>query len=113
MATARSIQVSVVHVGLGIAVGSLIEGLLPSATDGASIQTQVFETFVQVGLNGAALSLVATYLRNDDPTFGIPFSFALFQAQPGLSKRVDKLAAVAKLRVAQGVQQTAIPVPAV
>ena len=106
MSTARSIQVSITHVALGIAIGSIIEGLLPKLNAGASLSTQVFETLVQVGLNGAALSLVSTTLQDNDPTFGIPFSMALFQAQPELQRRVELLGVAVKDRVAQGVQQT-------
>ena len=113
MSTARGIQVSVTHVALGIAVGSAIEGLLPKSNDAASLQQQLFEALVQVGLNGAALSLVASVLKNDDPTFGIPFSMALFEAQPELGQRVRSLAAVAKGQVARAVQQTGPLVPAV
>lgn len=106
MSTARAIQVSISHVGLGIAVGSLIEGVLPSPNDGASLQQQLFEALVQVGLNGAALSVISSYLRNDDPTFGIPFSAALFEAQPALGVRIRSLAVVAKGQVSQAVQRT-------
>ena len=113
MSTARAIQVSITHVGLGVAVGSLIEGVLPHPTDGASLQQQLFETLVQVGLNGAAISVVSSYLRNDDPTFGIPFSMALFEAQPELKARFRSLAAVAKTQVVQVVQQTGPLAPAV
>lgn len=113
MSTARAIQVSITHVALGIVVGSVIEGVLPSPTDGASLQQQLFETLVQVGLNGAALSVMATYLRNDDPTFGIPFSASLFEAQPALGVRIRSLAAVAKAQVSQAVQRTGPLLPEV
>ena len=113
MSTARGIQVSVTHVALGIAVGSAIEGVLPKANAGSSLQQQLFEALVQVGLNGAALSLVATFLRNDDPTFGIPFSMALFESQPELGERIRSLAAVAKGQVSRVVQQTGPLVPGV
>lgn len=113
MSTARSIQVSVTHVALGIGVGSAIEGLLPRFSEGVSLQQQLFEALVQVGLNGAALSLVATVLRNDDPTFGIPFSMALFESQPELAQRIRSLAAVAKAQVVRALQQTGPLVPAV
>lgn len=113
MSTARAIQVSITHVALGIIVGSAIEGLLPKSNADASLQQQLFEALVQVGLNGAALSLVATGLRNDDPTFGIPFSMALFEAQPELAERIRSLASVAKGQVSRVVQQTVPLVPAV
>ena len=113
MTTARSIQVSVLHTFLGVGVGAAIEALLPKHADGASIQQLLFESVVQVGMNGAALSVVATSLRNDDPTFGIPFSMALFEAQPELKARIRSLAAVAKTQVVQVVQQTGPLAPAV
>ena len=113
MSTSRAIQVSITHVALGIGVGSAIEALLPTPSDGASLRQQLFEALVQVGLNGAALSLLANVLRNDDPTFGIPFSMALFEAQPALGVRIHSLAAVAKGQVAQLAQQTGPLVPAV
>ena len=113
MTTAQSIQVSITHVVLGIAVGSLIEGVLPKLSEGTSLKQQLFEALVQAGLNGAALSLVGAYLRNGDPTFGIPFSMALLESQPELGVRIRSLAAVAKGQVSQAVQQTGPLVPAV
>lgn len=113
MSTSRSIQVSVTHTVLGVAIGAAIEGLLPSFTSSASLANQAFETLVQVGLNGAALATVAGFLRDDDPTFGIPFSMALFQSQPELARRIESLSAVAKAQVVQGVQRTAPRVAAV
>ncbi len=104
--TGRSIQVSITHVALGVAVGSAIEGVLPRHSDGCSHLQCVFEALVQVGLNGAALSVMSTVLRNDDPTFGIPFSMALFEAQPELSARIRSIAAVVKDQVARAVQKT-------
>jgi hypothetical protein len=107
MSTSRSIQVSVTHTALGIAIGAAIEGLMPSFTSSASVANQAFETLVQVGLNGAALATVAGFLRDDDPTFGIPFSMALFQSQPELARRIEALSALAKAQVVEGVQRTA------
>jgi hypothetical protein len=112
MSVARSIQVSVTHVALGVVIGSLIEGALPRADAAASLLTQTFEALVQVGLNGAALSLMSGTLRTDDPTFGIPFSMALFQVQPELAKRIQTLGGVAKDQIAQVVQRTAPLAPA-
>jgi hypothetical protein len=87
----RAIQVSVTHAALGIAVGSVIEILLPKYNDDASLTHQVFETLVQVGLNGAAISSLSSILSEEDPTFGIPFSMALFESQPQLAQRVHSL----------------------
>ena len=111
--TARAIQVSITHVAIGVAVGSLIEGVLPPPSDGVSLQQAVFEAVVQVGLNGAALASMSTFLRRDDPTFGIPFGAALFEAQPGLAARIRTLAAAAKGQVSQAVQRTGPLLPAV
>ena len=113
MSTSRSIQVSVTHTVLGVIIGSAIEALLPKFNEGASLTNQAFETLVQVGLNGAALAAVSNYLRDDDPTFGIPFSMALFQSQPELSLRIESLSAVAKEQVAQAALRTVPQMPAV
>lgn len=107
MSTSRSIQIAVTHTLLGIGIGSVIEALLPSFNASASLANQAFETLVQVGLNGAALASVAGFLRDDDPTFGIPFSMALFQAQPELAKRIENLGVVARAQVVQAVHRTA------
>ena len=111
MSTSRAIQVSVMHTILGIAIGSAIEGILPKFTEGASLTNQAFETLVHVGLNGAALATVSGFLMDDDPTFGIPFSMALFQSQPELALRIESLSAVAKHQVVQGVQRSAPHIP--
>ena len=107
MSTSRSIQVSITHAVLGIAIGSAIEAMLPKFTEGVSVTNLAFETLVQVGMNGAALATVSTLLRDDDPTFGIPFSWALFQSQPELSRRIEGLSVVAKDQVSQLAQRTA------
>ncbi len=113
MNTSRSIQVSVTHTVLGIGIGAVIEAVLPKFSRDASLANQVFETLVQVGMNGAALATVSGLLRDDDPTFGIPFSMALFQSQPELAMRIESLSAVAKGKVAQAAQRTAPLVSAV
>jgi hypothetical protein len=87
----RAIQVSGLHSAYGMAIGSLIDTALPAYTDAADVQTLLFETAVQVGLNGVAVSLMGPELRGNDPTFGIPFSFALYAAQEGLGLRVTAL----------------------
>jgi hypothetical protein len=106
MSTSRSIQVSVTHTVLGIVIGAAIEALLPKFNEGASLSNQAFETLVQVGLNGAALATVSGFLRDDDPTFGMPFSMALFQSQPELALRIGSLSAVAKDQLSQAAQRT-------
>ena len=113
MSTSRSIQVSVTHTILGIALGAFIEGVLPKFNAGAALTTQAFETLVQVGLNGAALATVSGFLRDDDPTFGIPFGYSLFRAQPELASRIESLSAVVKDHVTQAAQRTAPRVAAV
>ena len=113
MSTGRAIQISVTHTVLGVGIGSVIEGLLPPFSAGASVTNLVFETLVQVGLNGAALASVSEFLRDDDPTFGIPFSAALLASQTELALRLQTLGAVVKGQVAQVSQRMARQVPAV
>ena len=107
MSTGRAIQISVTHTVLGVGIGSVIEGLLPPFSAGASVTNLVFETLVQVGLNGAALASVSEFLRDDDPTFGIPFSMALLSSQTELALRLQTLGAVVKGQVAQVSQRMA------
>lgn len=99
MATARAIQVSVSHLTVGIVAGSVIEALMPAYSASSSTGVLTFEAFVQVALNGVFLSQVGAQLTSDDPTFGLPFSLGLFEAQPGLLQRIALLAAVAKQKV--------------
>ena len=113
MNTGRSIQVAVTHTVLGVGVGASIEALLPKFSAGASLTSLIFETLVQVGLNGAALASVAQFLRDDDPTFGILFSGALFQSQTELVQRLQTLGAVVKVQVSQVSQRMVQQVPAV
>ena len=99
--TSRAIQVSVTHVTLALIIGSVIEGMLPKFNESAALPSHVFETLVQVGLNGAALGAVTGYLSDNDPTYGIPFSTALYAAQPELNRRFEHLSDAVKVRVAQ------------
>lgn len=110
--TSRAIQVSITHVGLAIVIGASIEGLLPKHNENAALGLQIFETVVQVGLNGAALGAASCILRGDDPTFGIPFSTALYSAQPELTKRFEALSALVKRHVHQASLQMAAQAPA-
>lgn len=112
MSTARAIQVSVTHVSLGIMAGAAIEGFMPAYTASASSGALMFEAFVQIALNGVLLAQMGGTLTSDDPTFGLPFSLGLFEAQPALRKRIETLAAVAKQQVAQTAQKMASPVAA-
>ena len=105
MSTSRSIQVSITHSIVGVCVGATIEAMLPKFRPDASLVNQTFETLVQIGLNGAALAILVEYMNRDDPTHGLPFSLALFEAQPELAKRIESLSAVVKARVTQASQQ--------
>lgn len=109
--TGRAIQVSVVHTIVGLGIGSLIEGVLPAYNEGASLTALAFEGLVQVGMNGAALAAAASLLRDNDPTYGIPFSTALYVSQPQMGARLTALAAAAKVEVLRGVQRM-VPQPA-
>ena len=112
MATARAIQVSVTHTALGVLMGSVIETFMPAYSASSSAAMLTFEAFVQIALNGVILVQIGPQLMADDPTFGMPFSFALFQAQPSLTNRVELLADLAKKQVSQVAQKMAPPAPA-
>ena len=110
--TSRAIQLSVTQVVVGVLIGATVEALLPRRTEGASLTNQVFEALVQVGLNGAALASFAGLIRGEgvDPTFGIPFSTALYASQPELQSRLSALSVVVKGQVARASQQMVAPV---
>jgi len=112
MATSYSIQTSITHTVVGICLGALIEAALPAFNEGASLTHQAFEALVQVGLNGAALASVRTLMAPDDPTYGIPFSMALFEAQPGLAQRIAGLAAAVRNEATGFSQRMVSPVVA-
>jgi hypothetical protein len=102
MTTARAIQVSVTHLSVGVVTGSVIESLMPSYSASSSTGVLAFEAFVQIALNGVLVSQVGAQLAVDgDPTFGLPFSLGLFEAQPGLLARIAFLASVTRKQVAQ------------
>ena len=92
----RAVQLSVLHTAYGLAIGSLIDLALPVYTEAADVSTLLFESAVQVGLNGVAVALMGPELRGNDPTFGIPFSFALYAAQEGLNLRLSALGRLAQ-----------------
>lgn len=113
--TSRAIQVSVTQVTAGVVLGASIEALLPKRVEGALLTTQVFEALVQVGLNGAALSIFAGLIRGEgvDPTFGIPFANALYASQSELQERLRILASAVKDVVHRASQQMAARASAV
>ena len=110
----RAIQVSITQVAAGCVIGATVEALLPRRTEASSLTNQLFEASVQVGLNGAALALFVGLVRGEgaDPTYGIPFSQALYASQPELQKRLAALSAVVGAQVTrvsrQMVQQAAV-----
>ena len=87
-----AIQASALHTAYGLMIGALIDTALPAYTDASDAPQLLFETAVQVGLNGVAVALMGPELRGNDPTFGIPFSFALLSGQAGLRLRLNALA---------------------
>ena len=105
--TSRAIQVSVTQVAAGVTIGATVEALLPKRAEGASLSNQVFEALVQVGLNGAALALFVGLVRGEgaDPTYGIPFSQALYASQPELQRRLAALSVVIGGQVSRASQQ--------
>ena len=111
MSTARAIQVSVTHAGVGVIAGAIIEALMPAYRASASNAELVFEAAVQVAVNGLLISQVGTALTSDDPTFGMPFSLGLFEAQRGLMQRLDLLASKVHEQVLQVVPKTRAAAP--
>ena len=113
--TSKAIQVAITHTAVGIMVGAAVEAFMPRPDSGTPMPNQVFEALVQVGLNGAALSLVCPYLQcgGSDPTYGIPFGAALFAAQPDMQVRLVHLAAAVRAVLVQGALQTVVPAPSV
>lgn len=101
------VRTSLVHLGAGLAIGTMIEAILPRFNQSASLMTILFETGVQVGLNGVVLASVGQYLSDGDPTYGIPFSLALAQSQPELRSRIEFLGGAAKQLATQASLQTA------
>ena len=106
MSVPAAIQASITNSVAGLMVGSMIEGILPSFNDDVPLTSRVFEIFVQVGLNGVALGYYGGKVAADDPTGGLPFSWALFEAQPELSSRVRSVAKLMRSRVSSAVQKT-------
>ena len=112
MATAQAIQISITHTSLGILTGAFIETMMPAHAASSSTAAIAFEAFVQVGLNAVLLSQVGGWIQTaNDPTYGFLFQLGLFEAQPGLMKRIDFLGDLAKQQVAQAVQKMAPPAP--
>ena len=103
------IQTSVLHATLGLVTGSLIEAAMPPFTDAESHSTGALTLLVQIAANGMALYALARVLREDDGTYGIPLSFALFQGQPELSLRVALLGGAIKHLVRGDGPQTEAP----
>ena len=101
------IQTSVLHASLGLLTGSLIEAAMPPFTDSEPLPTGALTLLVQIAANGAALYVLARVLRDDDGTYGIPLSFALFQGQPELQLRVGLLGGAIKHLVRADGPQTA------
>ena len=99
MATSRAIQISVTHLAFGITAGAVIESFMPAYSASTSDVMIMFEALVQIALNGVLVSQVGAQLNDNDPTFGMPFSLGLFEAQPHLRQRIDFLAASAKKKV--------------
>jgi hypothetical protein len=114
MTTAVAVQCAVMQFSIGLTLGGLVEGVLPTtSTETSSVQLQIVETLVQIGLNGAVLGLLPSWIRNDDPTCGIPFAMGLASAQPELEARIRSLGGLIRHQVSQGVQRMVPPVPAV
>ena len=101
-----AIQVSVLHAFIGTMAGATIDAVMPPMKMQSSLLTIVLEIFVQVGLNGLTLHSLAHLLASDDPSYGIPFAFSLFQAQPELALRMRLVGGIVKDRVRSIAQRT-------
>jgi hypothetical protein len=102
-----AIQVSVLHAFIGMMAGSTIDAVMPPMREQSCLLTTVLEIFVQVGLNGLTLHSLGQLLSSDDPSYGIPFAFSLFQAQPELAMRMRLVGGLVKDRVRSVAQRTA------
>jgi len=99
------IQRSLLSVGVGLAIGTVIELILPEPDASASGAKQAFEAAVQVALNGVAVSTVGMRMADGDPTYGFPFFEGLSASQPGLSTRLAGVAALGKSQATQAAQK--------
>lgn len=93
----KAVYLSVLHGAVAMALGAAIESAMPPSTSETApihdLGTLCFETTVQLGLNGVAVGLASRFVADDsDPTAGIPFGCALLAAQPGLDRRLGRLA---------------------
>ena len=94
--TSEAIQSSIAQTALGLGAGALLETIMPMHNEDASLTTLVFETAVQMSLNGVAIVSLGSYLADSDPTYGIPFATALVEAQPELLLRLRALSGMLK-----------------
>ena len=106
-----TIQSSIMQFIAGVLIGGAVEGVLPKRSEGASVQSQVFEVLVQAGLNGAALAAFAGQVRGSgvDLTYGIPFARALADSQPEFRRRTTALAALVTSQVSRAGLRMALP----
>lgn len=109
----RAVQVAIMHGAFGLTTGAVIEALFNDFnTDETTISTILFETAVQLGLNGVAIGAMTPYLSNNDPTSGIPFAKGLYAGQPELSRRLEFLSTCVKAMVLQASLRMTLPVAA-
>ena len=106
--TGTVIQHSVTSVIVGLLMGSTIKACFPDPSVCASSAMTALEAFAQVAVNGILVGAYASRL-DSDPTFGLPFSLGLFEAQPNMKKRLKLLAGIATQQVGRFGQQTLLP----
>ena len=111
MTVGKSVPHALANVAAGIAMGTLIELVVPPPSSSDSVGQLGFEVALQAALNGLAIALVVPLLQPaEDPTYGIPFYAALLQSQRTFSDRLERASAVAKTHVSQSAQQMGLPV---
>ena len=108
----RAVTLSITQVATGVLLWAVIEAILPDPVEDASLTSTTFETAVQVGLNGVALATFAGLVRGEgvDPTYGIPFAYAMTTSQRKLRQRLEVLSSYVTGRVAAVTLQMAAPV---
>jgi hypothetical protein len=104
--SAQAIQSSVAQCVLGLTAGACLEIIMPMQSDAASAASLIFETAVQMALNGVVIVSLSSYLSQNDPTFGIPFATALMEAQPELLSRLRRSSVLIREQVQAYTQKT-------
>ena len=109
MVSSSGIKYAIVGTASAIVVGAFFEGVVPEDQENSSLQTVAFETMVQAGLTGAALSAFGNLMRGatGDPIHEVMFEMGLFAAQPKLRARIARLSGLVSQMGLQAAQRRA------